>query len=175
MNAENDNAEGSEHSGKHHQRPHQTLAASAGCNLRAAFFLDLLHRGFSADDAQQQRDTAINRGRYEILATLPVKVDLVRRTTWLFLAIRAYQRIGGRCWRAVHTKVGVTAALVLSHCQENLLDTDSVAQSAGPSVTTSGSRARDRDGDCRGPRGPRVPWECPCSAATSSGSPRFSP
>ncbi|WP_329056251.1 nitrate/sulfonate/bicarbonate ABC transporter ATP-binding protein [Amycolatopsis sp. NBC_01488] len=40
------------------------LAASTGGTLRAGFFLDLLRRGFSTDDAQQQLDTAIDWGRY---------------------------------------------------------------------------------------------------------------
>jgi NitT/TauT family transport system ATP-binding protein len=38
--------------------------ALASGNLRASFFLDLLRRGFSAADAQQQLDTAIDWGRY---------------------------------------------------------------------------------------------------------------
>jgi NitT/TauT family transport system ATP-binding protein len=40
------------------------LATSADGSLRAGFFLDLLRRGFSADDARQQLDTAIDWGRY---------------------------------------------------------------------------------------------------------------
>ncbi|MGD9622581.1 MAG: nitrate/sulfonate/bicarbonate ABC transporter ATP-binding protein [Mycolicibacterium sp.] len=40
------------------------LATSADGNLRASFFLDLLRRGFSPDDARQQLETAINWGRY---------------------------------------------------------------------------------------------------------------
>ena len=43
---------------------YKALAASADGNLRAGFFLDLLRRGFSAEDAQQQLDTAIDWGRY---------------------------------------------------------------------------------------------------------------
>ncbi|WP_206795750.1 nitrate/sulfonate/bicarbonate ABC transporter ATP-binding protein [Amycolatopsis sp. MtRt-6] len=43
---------------------HKALAASTGGNLRAGFFLDLLRRGFSTEDAQQQLDTAIDWGRY---------------------------------------------------------------------------------------------------------------
>ncbi|QKV73941.1 nitrate/sulfonate/bicarbonate ABC transporter ATP-binding protein [Amycolatopsis sp. Hca4] len=43
---------------------YKALAASADGNLRAGFFLDLLRRGFSAEDARQQLDTAINWGRY---------------------------------------------------------------------------------------------------------------
>jgi NitT/TauT family transport system ATP-binding protein len=43
---------------------YKALAASADGFLRAAFFLDLLSRGFSADDARQQLDTAIDWGRY---------------------------------------------------------------------------------------------------------------
>ncbi|QWF83880.1 ABC transporter ATP-binding protein [Amycolatopsis sp. CA-230715] len=40
------------------------LGSSAGGSLRAGFFLDLLRRGFSRDDARQQLDTAIDWGRY---------------------------------------------------------------------------------------------------------------
>lgn len=43
---------------------HRGLTASADGNLRAGFFLDLLRRGFSAEDAQRQLDTAIDWGRY---------------------------------------------------------------------------------------------------------------
>ncbi len=43
---------------------YKALAASADGTLRAGFFLDLLRRGFSTDDAQQQFDTAIDWGRY---------------------------------------------------------------------------------------------------------------
>ncbi|SED13277.1 NitT/TauT family transport system ATP-binding protein [Amycolatopsis tolypomycina] len=43
---------------------YKALAASADGSLRAGFFLDLLRRGFSAEDAQQQLDTAIDWGRY---------------------------------------------------------------------------------------------------------------
>ncbi|WP_328603575.1 nitrate/sulfonate/bicarbonate ABC transporter ATP-binding protein [Amycolatopsis sp. NBC_00345] len=43
---------------------YKALAASADGSLRAAFFLDLLRRGFSTDDARQQLDTAIDWGRY---------------------------------------------------------------------------------------------------------------
>jgi NitT/TauT family transport system ATP-binding protein len=42
----------------------RALAASADGSLRAGFFRDLLRRGFSASDAQQQLDTAIGWGRY---------------------------------------------------------------------------------------------------------------
>ncbi|WP_418003260.1 nitrate/sulfonate/bicarbonate ABC transporter ATP-binding protein [Mycobacterium sp. PDNC021] len=42
----------------------KALAGSNDGNLRAAFFLDLLGRGFSRDDAQRQLDTAIGWGRY---------------------------------------------------------------------------------------------------------------
>ncbi|MEC3980487.1 ABC transporter ATP-binding protein [Amycolatopsis sp. H20-H5] len=41
-----------------------TALGSAGGYLRAGFFLDLLRRGFSAADAQQQLDTAVDWGRY---------------------------------------------------------------------------------------------------------------
>ncbi|MGV9295722.1 ABC transporter ATP-binding protein [Amycolatopsis sp. NPDC003676] len=40
------------------------LTASSDGTLRAEFFLDLLRRGFSATDARQQLDTAIDWGRY---------------------------------------------------------------------------------------------------------------
>lgn len=40
------------------------LASSSDGNLRAGFFLDLLRRGVSAQDAQQQLDTAIDWARY---------------------------------------------------------------------------------------------------------------
>ncbi|MFE3795653.1 AAA-associated domain-containing protein [Nocardia tengchongensis] len=40
------------------------LAGSADGKLRSGFFLDLLRRGFSADDARRQLDIAINWGRY---------------------------------------------------------------------------------------------------------------
>ncbi len=40
------------------------LTASSDGTLRAEFFLDLLRRGFSAADARQQLDTAIDWGRY---------------------------------------------------------------------------------------------------------------
>ncbi|MGW4527528.1 ABC transporter ATP-binding protein [Amycolatopsis sp. NPDC004378] len=43
---------------------YKALAASADGNLRAGFFLDLLRRGFSPEDAQQQLNTAIDWGRY---------------------------------------------------------------------------------------------------------------
>ncbi|MDT5152460.1 MAG: NitT/TauT family transport system ATP-binding protein [Mycobacterium sp.] len=42
----------------------KALTGSADGNLRAGFFLDLLRRGFSADDARRQLDTAIDWGRY---------------------------------------------------------------------------------------------------------------
>ena len=42
----------------------KALAGSADGNLRAGFFLDLLRRGFSVDDARRQLDTAIDWGRY---------------------------------------------------------------------------------------------------------------
>ena len=40
------------------------LASSADGDLRVGFFLDLLRRGFSTDDAQHQLDTAIDWARY---------------------------------------------------------------------------------------------------------------
>ncbi|MEV2226029.1 AAA-associated domain-containing protein [Nocardia vinacea] len=42
----------------------KALAGSTDGNLRASFFLDLLRRGFSRDDAQRQLDIAIDWGRY---------------------------------------------------------------------------------------------------------------
>ncbi len=42
----------------------KALAGSADGNLRAGFFLDLLRRGFSDDDARRQLDVAIDWGRY---------------------------------------------------------------------------------------------------------------
>jgi NitT/TauT family transport system ATP-binding protein len=42
----------------------QALRASADGDLREGFFLDLLRRGFSADEARRQLDTAIDWGRY---------------------------------------------------------------------------------------------------------------
>jgi NitT/TauT family transport system ATP-binding protein len=35
-----------------------------GGTLHEGFFLDLLHRGFSAEEARRQLDTAIDWGRY---------------------------------------------------------------------------------------------------------------
>jgi NitT/TauT family transport system ATP-binding protein len=42
----------------------RALATSADGNLRAGFFLDLLRRAFSTEDARRQLDTAIDWGRY---------------------------------------------------------------------------------------------------------------
>lgn len=42
----------------------KALAGSADGNLRAGFFLDLLRRGFSDDDARRQLEIAIGWGRY---------------------------------------------------------------------------------------------------------------
>ncbi|MEU7168648.1 nitrate/sulfonate/bicarbonate ABC transporter ATP-binding protein [Streptomyces morookaense] len=42
----------------------QALAATEGHALREDFFLDLLRRGFSADEARNQLETAIDWGRY---------------------------------------------------------------------------------------------------------------
>jgi NitT/TauT family transport system ATP-binding protein len=42
----------------------KALAGSADGNLRAGFFLDLLRRGFSVEEAQRQLDIAIDWGRY---------------------------------------------------------------------------------------------------------------
>lgn len=43
---------------------HRALSAAADGSLRVGFFLDLLQRGFSAEDARRQIDTAIDWGRY---------------------------------------------------------------------------------------------------------------
>ena len=40
------------------------LAGSDDGSLKASFFLDLLRRGFSGEDARHQLDTAIAWGRY---------------------------------------------------------------------------------------------------------------
>ncbi|WP_369393149.1 nitrate/sulfonate/bicarbonate ABC transporter ATP-binding protein [Streptomyces sp. CG1] len=42
----------------------QALAATDGNTLREGFFLDLLRRGFSAEEARNQLETAIDWGRY---------------------------------------------------------------------------------------------------------------
>jgi NitT/TauT family transport system ATP-binding protein len=42
----------------------QALAATADNTLRTGFFLDVLRRGFSAEEARSQLDTAIDWGRY---------------------------------------------------------------------------------------------------------------
>src|SRR6202000_2421633 len=42
----------------------QALAASEDHTLREGFFLDVLRRGFSAQEARSQLDTAIDWGRY---------------------------------------------------------------------------------------------------------------
>jgi NitT/TauT family transport system ATP-binding protein len=42
----------------------QALAATADHTLRTGFFLDVLRRGFSAQEARNQLDTAIDWGRY---------------------------------------------------------------------------------------------------------------
>ncbi|MEV5508622.1 ABC transporter ATP-binding protein [Streptomyces orinoci] len=42
----------------------QALAATEGHTLREGFFLDLLRRGFSAEEARNQLETAIDWGRY---------------------------------------------------------------------------------------------------------------
>jgi hypothetical protein len=42
----------------------QALAATEDHNLREGFFLDVLRRGFSAQEARSQLDTAIDWGRY---------------------------------------------------------------------------------------------------------------
>ena len=42
----------------------QALAATEDHNLRTGFFLDVLRRGFSMQEARNQLDTAIDWGRY---------------------------------------------------------------------------------------------------------------
>jgi NitT/TauT family transport system ATP-binding protein len=42
----------------------KALTGSADGNLHAEFFLDLLQRGFSVEEAQRQLDIAIDWGRY---------------------------------------------------------------------------------------------------------------
>ncbi|PBC39133.1 nitrate ABC transporter ATP-binding protein [Rhodococcus sp. ACS1] len=53
------------------------LAGSADGNLKAGFFLDLLRRGFSADDAHQQLDTAVDWGRYAELYDYDTVTDQI--------------------------------------------------------------------------------------------------
>jgi NitT/TauT family transport system ATP-binding protein len=53
------------------------LASSADGNLRAGFFLDLLRRGFSPEDAQHQLDTAIDWGRYAELFDYDTDTDQI--------------------------------------------------------------------------------------------------
>jgi NitT/TauT family transport system ATP-binding protein len=55
----------------------RALANSADGNLRAGFFLDLLRRGFSSQDAQQQLDTAIDWGRYAELFDYDTDTDQI--------------------------------------------------------------------------------------------------
>ncbi|MFE3178007.1 nitrate/sulfonate/bicarbonate ABC transporter ATP-binding protein [Amycolatopsis sp. NPDC059090] len=57
------------------------LTASSDGTLRAEFFLDLLRRGFSATDARQQLDTAIDWGRYAELFDYDTDSDRLTRTT----------------------------------------------------------------------------------------------
>jgi NitT/TauT family transport system ATP-binding protein len=45
----------------------QALTATEDHTLRTGFFLDVLRRGFSADEARSQLDTAIDWGRYSEL------------------------------------------------------------------------------------------------------------
>lgn len=42
----------------------KALSATKDGSLRKGFFLDLLRRGFSAEDARRQLDTAVDWGRY---------------------------------------------------------------------------------------------------------------
>ena len=53
------------------------LASSNDGNLRAGFFLDLLRRGFSTADAQQQLDTAIDWARYAELFDYDTDTDQI--------------------------------------------------------------------------------------------------
>ncbi|WP_018599555.1 nitrate/sulfonate/bicarbonate ABC transporter ATP-binding protein [Mycobacterium sp. 155] len=55
----------------------KALSASADGNLRAGFFLDLLKRGFSIEDAQHQLDTAIDWGRYAELFDYDTDTDQI--------------------------------------------------------------------------------------------------
>jgi NitT/TauT family transport system ATP-binding protein len=55
----------------------RALGSSADGNLRAGFFLDLLHRGFGPEDAQQQLDTAIGWGRYAELYDYDTDTDQI--------------------------------------------------------------------------------------------------
>ncbi|ATY12671.1 nitrate ABC transporter ATP-binding protein [Amycolatopsis sp. AA4] len=57
------------------------LTASSDGTLRAEFFLDLLRRGFSAADARQQLDTAIDWGRYAELFDYDTDSDRIAQTT----------------------------------------------------------------------------------------------
>ena len=51
------------------------MAGSADGSLRDGFFLDLLRRGFSAEDARRQLDIAIDWGRYGELFDYDVVSD----------------------------------------------------------------------------------------------------
>ncbi|GAB2711807.1 ABC transporter ATP-binding protein [Nocardia thraciensis] len=53
------------------------LAGSADGKLRASFFLDLLRRGFSPDDARRQLDIAIDWGRYAELYDYDADDDMI--------------------------------------------------------------------------------------------------
>ncbi|MGY4103881.1 ABC transporter ATP-binding protein [Nocardia sp. R16R-3T] len=53
----------------------KALAGSADGKLRTGFFLDLLRRGFSRDDAKQQLDIAIDWGRYAELYDYDANAD----------------------------------------------------------------------------------------------------
>jgi NitT/TauT family transport system ATP-binding protein len=55
----------------------KALASSSDGDLRAGFFLDLLRRGFSSDDARQQLDTAIDWGRYGELYDYDTDTDQI--------------------------------------------------------------------------------------------------
>ena len=55
----------------------RALSGSADGNLRAGFFLDLLRRGFSAEDARRQLDLAIDWGRYGELYDYDTDTDQI--------------------------------------------------------------------------------------------------
>jgi len=59
----------------------RALEAGAHGTLRAGFFRDLLRRGFSATDARQQLDTAIDWGRYAELFDYDTNTDRITLDT----------------------------------------------------------------------------------------------
>jgi NitT/TauT family transport system ATP-binding protein len=68
----------------------KALAATADGTLREEFFLDLLRRGFSAEDARRQLDVAVDWGRYAEL----FEYDTERRELVLESAARARAAAG---------------------------------------------------------------------------------